>query len=134
MTKLGPPLRIFLRTPLDVWVLSLQCIAIQCQRSTQYHQGRHQRGATGARHPRLKSVPAHFTFGPLVAAYFPFSILKMWPPFGFWPLLVFAPLLLNPGDEPEYHTSYNFRAQILNIISRQNITSAPINHGDLCEI
>ena len=28
------------------------------------HQGRHQRGASGARHLHLKSVPPHFTFGP----------------------------------------------------------------------
>jgi len=50
----------------------------------------------------LKSVPPHFTFGPPVAAYVQYCILKMWPPlldFGpsFWFL---APLLLNPGDGP----------------------------------
>jgi len=59
-------------------------------------------GASGARTPHLKSVPPHFTFGPLVAAYIQYCILKMWspllvlaPPSGFWP-----PLLLNPGDGP----------------------------------
>jgi len=43
-------------------------------------------GTSGARPPRLKSVPPHFTFGPPVAAYIQYCILKMWPP-----LLVFAP-------------------------------------------
>ena len=33
--------------------------------------------------PHLKSVPPHFTFGPLVAACIHYSILKMWPPSGF---------------------------------------------------
>ena len=38
----------------------------------------------------------HFTFGPTVAAYIQYCILKMCPPpSGFWP-----PLLLNPGDGP----------------------------------
>jgi len=57
-------------------------------------------GASGARPPHLKSVPPHFTFGPLVATYIHYCIFKMWPlfwflapPSGFWP-----PLLLNPGD------------------------------------
>ena len=59
-------------------------------------------GASGARPPRLKSVPPHFTFGPLVAAYIQHSIFKMWPlllVFGpsFWFL---APLLLNSGNGP----------------------------------
>ena len=46
--------------------------------------------------PHLKSVPPHFTFGPPVAAYIQYCILKMCPPpSGFWP-----PLLLNPGDGP----------------------------------
>ena len=42
--------------------------------------------ASGARPPHLKSVPPHFTFGPPVAAYIQYCILKMWPP-----LLVFGP-------------------------------------------
>ena len=47
-------------------------------------------GASGALY--LKSVPPHFTFGPPVAAYIQYCILKMWPLFwflaplfGFWP-------------------------------------------------
>jgi len=58
----------------------------------QYCQGRRQRGASGARPLNLKSVPHHFTFGPLVAAYIQYSIFKMWlhfwflaPPSDFWP-------------------------------------------------
>ena len=43
-------------------------------------------GGSDVRLPHLKSVPPHFTFGPLVAAYTQYSILKMWPP-----LLVFGP-------------------------------------------
>jgi len=42
--------------------LGLCCLAIPLQ-------GHRQRGASGARPPQLKSVPPHFTFGPLVAAY-----------------------------------------------------------------
>ena len=49
-------------------------------------QGRRQRGSSGARPPHLKSVPPYFTFGPLVAPYIQYSVLKMWPP-----LLVFGP-------------------------------------------
>ena len=50
-------------------------------------------GGSVARAPHLKSVPPHFTFGQLVAAYIQYCILKMWPPSGFWPLLlVFGPL------------------------------------------
>jgi len=59
-------------------------------------------GESGARPPYLKSVPPHFTFGPPVAAYIQYCILKIWPH-----LLVFGPsvcfldpLLLNPGDGP----------------------------------
>ena len=37
--------------------------------------------ASGARPPHLKYVPPHFTFGPRVAAYIQYSILKMCPPF-----------------------------------------------------
>jgi len=40
---------------------------------------------SGARLSHLKSVPPHFTFGPLVAAYIQYRISKMWPP-----LLVFG--------------------------------------------
>jgi len=77
-------------------------------------------GASGARHPDLKSVPPHFTFGPPFATYIQYCIFKMWHPFWFWPLLlVLAPpgfgpslwfwppfwfwpsLLLNPGDGPD---------------------------------
>jgi len=55
-------------------------------------QGRRQRGASGARPPHLKSVPPHFTFGPPVAAYIQYCILKIWSPSVFWPLLlVFGP-------------------------------------------
>jgi len=68
------------------------------------------RGASCARTPHLKSVTPHFTFGPPVAAYIQYCILKMLPPLlafgppfwflappsGFWP-----PLQLNPGDGPE---------------------------------
>jgi len=43
-------------------------------------------GASGARPPHLRSVPPHFTFGPPVATYIQYCILKMWPP-----LLVFDP-------------------------------------------
>jgi len=43
-------------------------------------------GASGARPPHMKSVLPHFTFGPLIAAYIQYSILKMWPT-----LLVFGP-------------------------------------------
>jgi len=52
--------------------------------------------------PHLKSLPPYFTFGPPVAAYIQYYILKMRPhfcffapPSGFWP-----PLLLNLGDGP----------------------------------
>ena len=43
-------------------------------------------GASGDRPPHLKSVPPHFMFGPPVAAYIQYCILKMCPP-----LLVFGP-------------------------------------------
>jgi len=42
-------------------------------------------GASGARSPHVKSVPHHFTFGPLVAVYIQYRILKTCPP-----LLVFG--------------------------------------------
>jgi len=48
-------------------------------------QDRRQRGASGARPPHLKSVPPHFMFGPPVAAYIQYCILKMCHP-----LLVFG--------------------------------------------
>ena len=54
-------------------------------------QGRRLRGDSGARPPYLKSVPPHFTFGPPVAAFIQYCIVKMWTPFcffappsGFW--------------------------------------------------
>jgi len=53
-------------------------------------------GASGARPPFEICAP-HFTFGPLVAAYIQYRILKCAPPSGFW-----SPLLLNPGDGPVY--------------------------------
>jgi len=56
-------------------------------------QGRRQRRASGAR-------PPHFTFGPPVAAYIQYCILKMWPPSRFCP-----PLLLHPGDGPVFTTA-----------------------------
>jgi len=63
-------------------------------------QGRRQRGGQWCPAHPFEICAPHFTFGPLVAAYIQYSILKMWPPllvFGpsFWFL---APLLLNPGD------------------------------------
>jgi len=45
-------------------------------------------GGSGARTPHLTSVPPHLTFGPPLAAYIQYYILKMWPPSGFWPLLL----------------------------------------------
>ena len=49
-------------------------------------------GGSGARLPHLKSVPPHFTFGPPVAAYIQYCILRMCPPSGSLPLhLVFGP-------------------------------------------
>jgi len=42
-------------------------------------------------------VPPHFTFGPPVATYIQYCILKMW-----------LPLLLNPGDGPAWKLSYIF--------------------------
>ena len=55
--------------------------------------------------PPFEIGAPHFTFGPQVAAYIQYCILKTWPSllvfgplfFGFWP-----PLLLNPGDGPVY--------------------------------
>jgi len=67
-------------------------------------QGRRQRGGQWCPVPHLKSVLPTFTFGPPVAAYIQYCILKMWPPFwfmsppsGFWPSL-----LLKPGDGPVF--------------------------------
>ena len=45
--------------------------------------------------PPFEIGAPHFAFGPLVATYIQYCVLKMWPPSGFWP-----PLLLNPGDGP----------------------------------
>ena len=64
------------------------------------NQVRRQQGGRWCPAPHLKSVLHHFRFGPPVAAYIQYCILKMWPPllfFGpsFWFL---APLLLHPGD------------------------------------
>jgi len=53
------------------------------------------RGASGARPLHIKSVSPHFMFGPSVAAYIQYCILKMCPPFWF-----LTPCLLNPGDGP----------------------------------
>ena len=65
-------------------------------------QGRRQRGGQWCPSPHLKSVPTHFAFGPPVAAYIQYCIIKIWPPFlVLAPLFVFCPpLLLNPGDGP----------------------------------
>jgi len=60
-------------------------------------------GGSGARPSHLKSVPPHFTFGPLVAAYIQYSVSKMCLPLWF-----LAPLLLNPGDEPAGHVDMFF--------------------------
>ena len=58
-------------------------------------------GGSGARPPYLKSVPPHFRFGPPVAAYIQYCILKMCPSFWFLaPFVFLVPLLLNPGDGP----------------------------------
>ena len=40
-------------------------------------------GGSGARSPHLKSMLPHFTFGPPVATYIQYCILKMCPPFWF---------------------------------------------------
>ena len=60
--------------------------------------------------PRLKSVPPHFMFGPPVAAYIQYCILKRCPPLlvlappGFWPLL-----LLHPDDGlAQYHAQLQY--------------------------
>jgi len=45
--------------------------------------------------PHLKPVPPHFTFGPLVATYIQYCILKMCPPPS-----GFSSLLQNPCDGP----------------------------------
>jgi len=52
--------------------------------------------------PPFEIVAPHFTFGPPVAAYIQYCILKMCPsPSWFSALfLVFGRLLLNPGDGP----------------------------------
>jgi len=56
--------------------------------------------------PPFEIRAPHFMFGPPVASYIQYHILKMWPPYwflaspsGFWP-----PLLLNPGDGPDFST------------------------------
>ena len=51
-------------------------------------------GDSGARSP-------HFTFGPPVATYIQYCVLKMWPSVLFFGSSWFyGPLLLNPGDGP----------------------------------
>jgi len=63
------------------------------------HQGRRQRGASGARPHHLKSVPPHFTFVPWLLHTSNTVFLKSGHPSGFYPSIWFlAPLLLNPGD------------------------------------
>ena len=54
-----------------------------CKDRGRWGQGRRQQGASGARPSHLKSVPPHFTFGPPVAAYIQYCILKMCSPFCF---------------------------------------------------
>jgi len=73
-------------------------------RQAQYRQGRRHREGQWCPAPPFEIGAPHFTFGPPVATYIQYCILKMWPPllvFGpsFWFL---APLLLHLGDGPEY--------------------------------
>ena len=51
--------------------------------------------------PPFEICGPHFTFGPLVAAYIQYSILKMWHPSGFW-----APPAAKPGDGPGLRYPY----------------------------
>jgi len=48
--------------------------------------------------PLFEIGAPHITFGPPVATYIQYCILKMWPLF--WILAPRPPLLLNPGDGP----------------------------------
>jgi len=80
------------------------------------HQGRRQRGASGAR-PPFEICDPPFDVWPLVAPYIQYRILKMWVPhlvFGpsIWCL---APLLLNPGDGPGSHASYHHCGKVINV-------------------
>ena len=91
-----------------VWLTSWPWLIKRCVHGCQKDsfqvgkQGHRQWGGSGTRPPHLKFVSPHFTFGPLVAGYVQYSILKMWPPLlGFCPSYWFlAPLLLNPVDGP----------------------------------
>jgi len=69
-----------------------------------YTQGRRQRGGQWCSAPLFEICAPHFTFGPLVAAYFQYTIFKMCAPLlAFGPSFYFsAPLLVNPGDGPAY--------------------------------
>jgi len=88
-----------LATYAHVWPLSVnsQCRSGLKQKNMNRHtwlppiRGVASGEASGARSPHLKSVPPNFTFGPLVAAYIQYSILKKETPSGFWPLLFFGP-------------------------------------------
>jgi len=62
-----------------------------CKVQTRLTQGRRQRGDQWCPAPPFEIGAPHFTFGPPVAAYIHYCILKMCPPSGFWPLLVFGP-------------------------------------------
>jgi len=66
------------------------------------HTGSSPAGGQWCPAPHLKSVPPHSTFGPPVAAYIQYCILKMWSPFCFFapPSGFWHQLLLNLGDGP----------------------------------
>ena len=66
-------------------IRNFRCTCSSVQILKGYMQGRRQWGGQWCPAPHLKFVPPHFTFGPLVAAYIQYSILKMCPPTsGFW--------------------------------------------------
>jgi len=58
-------------------------------------------GASGSFPPHLKYVISHFMFGPHVAAYIQYCIKNVAP------LVVFPPLLRNPGDGPVQYPGGN---------------------------
>jgi len=70
-------------------------------------------GCSGARPPIWNLCPSHFTFGPLVAPYIQYSILKMRPP-----ILVFAP---SPAAK-SWRRAWAVREVLNAIFAKTNLT------------
>ena len=95
-------------------------------------QGRRQRGGSGAQLPIWNRYTPFHVWPPGCCLHPILYFKNVIPPSGFWPLLVFDPLLLNPGDGPALRNqTHSFTQSCVTIrISRSDSTVDDVMHFD----